>query len=368
MNNAGCVLEDDKMSTISGNEEAFDILDAWHKATNRRQITLVTAGRSGVGKSTLIGNMLNLKGDAAPRHRHGPSSTTTDVNLYTSIMGGIEVRIIDTPGLAATDVNELKSIAALQDMSGGKADMLLYCISILPNSKIDQRDQIIIKILSRVFGKNIWEHAVLVFTFANVVTMLAETEDIPELVKEYADKFQSVLQSICPSFSVISIFSCCQNQVKRPSSMIVALPAGLVPDKELVEGGYWDESIYMEALKKCDHDVIPAFLKVREPSPWMIRKAVAIGQYIGVSGITGGSGALVGAAVGGAIGGGAGLLAGGAGAGPGAVLGAKIGAAAVGGVCAVVKAKKVHSDVREYEEEQDYLDRVQEAVRQRRNN
>lgn len=96
-----------------------------------------TGDCSGVGKSKLIGNMLNLKGAAAPKTEHGPSSTTKSVKIYTSTVGGVQVRMIDMPGLAATDVNELESIADLQEASRAKADMLLYCISLLPDSKIN---------------------------------------------------------------------------------------------------------------------------------------------------------------------------------------------------------------------------------------
>ena len=74
--------------------------------------------------------------------------------------------------------------------------LLLFCISLLPDSKIDQLDQKIIKKLTFAFGNDIWNHIILVFTSANVVKLLQA--DIPELYSEniYADKFQSVLQSV----------------------------------------------------------------------------------------------------------------------------------------------------------------------------
>lgn len=272
------------MSTISGVREVKDALDKWYEATNRKQITLVTAGRSGVGKSTLISNMLRLEGDAAPKRRHGPSSTTKEVKLYTSSVNGIEVRIIDTPGLTAADVSEAKIITGLQAESGGKADMLLYCVSLLPNSKIDEQDAKIIKTLKTAFGPDIWSHAILVLTFANyVIRDLDEGITLKDLVTDYAAKFQSVLQSQCPSFSVCSIFSCDQEQTKRDPTTMITLLAGLNPDKELVEGVKWDESIYMEVLKKCSPDAIPALLKVREPTSNVIMLAVRIGRDIGVT-------------------------------------------------------------------------------------
>ena len=103
-----------------------------------------------------------------PKSQHHSTSTTTEVKLYQKSVNGIEVQIIDTPGLAATDVSEAKIIAELQAESEGKADMLLYCISILPDSKINEQDEKIMKNFM-VFGPNIWNHAILVLTFANCV-------------------------------------------------------------------------------------------------------------------------------------------------------------------------------------------------------
>ena len=257
------------MSSIVGDtcsdQELTETLEKWYRATNRKQITLVTAGRSGAGKSILIGNMLQLKGDAAPKSQHHSTSTSTEVKLYKKSVNGIEVRIIDTPGFAATDVSEAKIIAELQAESEGKADMLLYCISILPDSKIDEQDDKIMKTLKMAFGPDIWSHAILVLTFANyVIHDLEEGTTLSCLVSDYATTFQSKLQNICPSFSVVSIFSCNQDEVRRDPKIIIALPAGRNPSKNLVEGMKWDESIYMEVLKKCSPKAIPALLNVKK--------------------------------------------------------------------------------------------------------
>ena len=359
------------MSTIFGDKHINDVLDKWYEATNRKQITLVTAGRSSVGKSTLIGNMLRLKGDAAPKSQHGPSSTTDEVKVYTSTINGVEVRIIDTPGFAAKDVNEAKVIARLQEESGKKADMLLYCVSLLPDSIIDEQDEKIIKMLKVAFGSSIWSHAILILTFANMVILdLEEGKTFSDLMQDYTTKFQSILQSKCESFSVVSIFSCDQDQERRDPSTIIALPAGRNPNVELVEGMKWDESIYTEALKKCNRDAIPALLKVREPSPKIIRLGMQIGGYLNQSrdgGVSLGLGALTGTVVGGILGGGVGLLAGGKrGIRPGLDIGGKIGYASVCGLGMLLETMASGVDVEEYEKEQAELEKIQREVKQQK--
>ena len=329
--------------------------------------------------------MLKLKSSNAPKRCHGPSSTTVKVKVYTSIVRGIEVRIIDTPGLAVSDIDELKSIAELQDESGGKADMLLYCISILPNSKIGELDENIIRKLTRIFGTDIWKHTIVVFTFANMMKAFQQEEsDMHDLVKSYADKFQSVLRSVCPdpSFSIVSIFSCDQDQVQRDPHTIIVLPAGFNPDEELTKGMKWDENIYMEGLKKCNPEAIPALLKVGEPSPKVVRLALKIGGHIGAIGLLFGTwmvglgtGAVVGSVVGGAVGGAVGLLAGGAGAVPGAAVGADIGAQVGGGIGTLIGHFgggvmggagfiKVGSAIDEYEAAQAELEKIREGMKQ----
>ena len=112
------------------------------------------------------------------------------------------MRIIDTPGFAATDVSEARIIAELQAESGGKTDMLLYCISILPDSKIDEQDEKIIKMLKLAFGPDIWSHAILVLTFANhVILDLEEGTTLSSLVNDYATTFQSKLKKYAHLFS-----------------------------------------------------------------------------------------------------------------------------------------------------------------------
>lgn len=163
-------------ATAVASEDLIDTLKRWKEATNRG-ITLVTAGRSGAGKSTLVCNILGLEGEGAPKHEHTPSSVTQSVKLYESEVEGVKVQIVDTPGLAAHDMNKAKVIAELTKVTGGKADMLLYCVSTLPDSKIADVDKQIIKVLTLAFGERVWERAILVLTFANMVRTLSDEKD-----------------------------------------------------------------------------------------------------------------------------------------------------------------------------------------------
>ena len=225
----------------------------WYDAAERREITLVAVGRYGAGKSTLIRNMLRQEEDTP----HTPH----EARVYTVMTGDIEVKLIDTPGFGRSDDSDAEILAELQEKTGGKADMLLYCVRLVPNSEIDILEKDIIKKLTCVFSyrANIWKHVILVFTFANTVKIHLPNKTIENLVDEYASKFQLALQNVAPSFSVVSAFKFdqCPPRTRRDAFMIVAIPAGENRDEELVKGVKWDESIYTEVLNKCNRDFVP---------------------------------------------------------------------------------------------------------------
>ncbi len=366
--------EEDQDPSTAANSTA--VLNSWLTSTKRSEITLVTAGKSGSGKSSLIASMLGLEGENAPKINHSPSSVSVEVEIFERRINGITLRIVDTPGMGASDVEEARIISELQKATQGKADMLLYCVSMLPTSKIDKPDTEIIKKLTYAFGEDCWKQSILVFTFANMVKKAKHKM----IIEKYSEKFQELLRSVCshgaPSFfgseqySIVPIFSCDQSRITRSPYDIIALPAGEDPDEEIIDGMRWDESIYMEVLKKCNPEAIPALLKVKGPTPKLVRLGLEIGGFTALSGAVGAvggmAGAVAGGIVGGAIGAGIGLLFGGAGAVPAAIIGGKIGAGIVGSTCAVSSAVggglAMVDNVFEYEAKQAECSKLREEI------
>ena len=186
---AGDELEDQPATTTADE-------DFIKKLVRERPLVLVTAGKPGAGKSTLINNLLGLKGKKAAESKADPESVTKAVDYYEEEVRGITVRIIDTPGLEAKDLSR-EAQEALEDLSAltdGKADIMLYCMKLADRSRADKKDERIVRKLTRVFGKEVWRHTVLVLTYGDAV--LNEDEGDRGILERFTNEFEMVLLSL----------------------------------------------------------------------------------------------------------------------------------------------------------------------------
>ncbi len=171
-------------------------------------------------------------------------------------------------------------------VTGGRCDMLLYCVSLLPDSKINKEDREVIKKLTLVFGKEVWRHTVLVLTFTNAVKALYPEQSIKDIVEEYAQsqKFQSALHFAFKSdISVVSIFLCDHTKTQREADTIIAVPAGYSPDERFIKNFRqgWDEMIFGEVLKKCNPDAVPVLLETKHPLyPRIVRMPLNVCSFL----------------------------------------------------------------------------------------
>ena len=150
---------------------------------------------------------------------------------------------------------------------------------------IDREDEEIVRKLTHIFGEEIWKRTILSFTFTNAVKALYPDQSIKVLVDQYAKKFQSVLCSVCPSFSVVSVFSCDQHSSKEDPWTIVALPVGNHPKEQYVDsvpGVGWVDSIFLEVLKnsKAGNGDFPMVLKAKFPTPKIIRVPLLLSEFL----------------------------------------------------------------------------------------
>ena len=320
--------------TITADEELVDLVKKWDDA--KRRLVLVTAGKPGVGKSTVINNLLGLEGKKAAKAKGGAESVTKSVNYYEEKVHGITVRIIDTPGFEAEDRSseeERQQLATLSVLTEGKADLLLYCMSLA--ARFEKDHHCIVNKLTKAFTKKIWRHTILVLTRGDS-ELTDDEEDDRQLLEGFTTKFEETLKnagvSDVPVKSILStqdVDQDLQSGLAKPE--IVGIPVG----KRIKNPPGWAPLLLKEAIKRCRIDAIPAMLVLQGITPRFIAEAVRLtGGVAGAAAggtvaalwgtpilalLGGGVGGIVGAVVGGVATGGVGVI-------PGAFAGATAGA------------------------------------------
>ena len=159
-----------------------------------RKFVIITAGKAGVGKSTLINNFLQLEGDARLEARLDPNSVTRTVAYCDKEINGIQVRVIDMPGLHAADSGDGTDtsediLGDLKGVTGKGVDVVFYCFNLL--NRLENLDFENLDKFTKVFGSTIWEHVIFVFTHMDFVVFTGSNPK--EVVERHIEALSNYL-------------------------------------------------------------------------------------------------------------------------------------------------------------------------------
>ena len=244
----------------------------------KRRLVLVTAGKIGAGKSTVINNLLGLKGKKAAEAKLSPRSVTKNVDYYEKEIAGITVRIIDTPGCDSVDLDltdkqeqEALLVKLLEFTDGKFPDLLLYCVSLV-GGRFDGR---IVEELTKAFGSEVWKHTILVLTFGdtaldNYEEDVDKNQKFRELLEAYTTEFEKALKKagvsdvpvkpILPKSTQDDVHSL-ELALAKPE--ITGIPVG----RNTTRPPGWAPLLFKEILKRCRIDAIPALLVLTGITP-----------------------------------------------------------------------------------------------------
>jgi len=136
------------------------------KEAKLKSLAFLLVGCTGAGKSStvnrLVGREIASTGKFAPE--------TARVDAFCGEIEGFEYRVYDTPGLCDEESqkgNDKRYMGLIREEIN-EIDLLLYVVQ-LPRNRVGADEKRAIRILTRTFGKRVWNHALVVFTFSRDV-------------------------------------------------------------------------------------------------------------------------------------------------------------------------------------------------------
>lgn len=169
--------------------EAFASLVKTLQASQDERFVFLLVGRTGVGKSSVINALMAQ--EVAKVNPYEPE--TMMVESYDSEIDDIRFTVIDTPGLC-DDIEDAGNDRRYLELIRSKVKRVdvMWFVSLLNDTRVRADEKRGIELISKSFGSDIWEHSVIIFTFADKVdaidypvTLQKRTELIRKEIAKY---------------------------------------------------------------------------------------------------------------------------------------------------------------------------------------
>ena len=137
---------------------------------------VLVIGRTGVGKSTLINNLL---GKEVARVGHTLKSETPTVNPHEGMVEGVPIAVYDTPGLGDIkgEEEEVKHLDKMQDLiAKGKIHLVVYCFQMNKTKMISSQVGPLRKY--HKIGVD-WKRSIIALTFADALYVPKSDQERP---------------------------------------------------------------------------------------------------------------------------------------------------------------------------------------------
>ncbi len=316
-------------------------------------ICIMVAGKPGNGKSTALNNIFGLNQET----EISCHSVTKKIHVQKVEKNGVNLTILDTPGLGALDINQKLIILAMSEALKKMDYTLLYCLSVGPSNRLTEVDKAIIQNLQSTLGPQVWDKCVVLFTFSDMTrresfNTSSQDSNYKIYLKNVAEEFSKIIKCGSSEGSTVKSvleFSSTHDIHSRVDTHndIIAIPVGkIVPSNDNLSEMSSERArlpdILPGILKPTDDWTDLVFIELMRKTKDTQRKPFVVLKYGAAIAASISSLAAAGAAIGGTAGavlGPIGLAAGSIGAAAGAGVGGAIGMA-ITAIVTVLKLRR----------------------------
>ena len=160
--------------------------------------------------------------------------------------------MFDTPGLADATGNDEEYLRKIKEKVT-HFDLFLFCTE-MTSKRFRTDDLETIKKLTEALGEKLWEHALVVLTFANEVSLspTKTTDDVPE-VTVFNDRYLAFKKAIKKHLVAIGV-------PEITVTNVPFTPAGELDDPRLPDREDWLTAFWIAAFKRINRNAKAAFL------------------------------------------------------------------------------------------------------------
>ena len=227
-------------------------LNEWIKSSS--SVSIFVTGKAGTGKSTLVNGIV---GSEVCKVGKSLRPETSKVQQCHEKIGGIQVRVWDSPGLQDGTAKESEYLDDIKRNCRGNVDLFLCCIKMSATRFVSGNPDIkAMKQLTTTLGTDIWRSAVIVLTFANVYIMRVEDDFDEEGLREKYLHELELWKNI--------VHRALEEEVgldPQLAKKVAVVPAGDGNTPEILPGdGLWLSKLWKEALTVTRPSAQPAFV------------------------------------------------------------------------------------------------------------
>ena len=135
-------------------------------------------GRSGAGKSSLLRNIF----PELPDKKLCATPETTHLRTNSFTRNDVTLKVVDSICLDQDKRRRKQQLKELAHHTNEKADLVVLCVPVGPGTRFVNDTPQIMKSLQLAFGKNIWRHCLVVFTYSNLAWELVKADS--DVVKQ----------------------------------------------------------------------------------------------------------------------------------------------------------------------------------------